>query len=361
MAEASTDQGRPAAWKTAMVVAAMVLVGFSMWALRGILAPFVLAIFLLLMIDGVTRALRDRIPGFPAKLARPSALTRSVLFFLFTIWRGADNSAQLFSQAGGYEKRLNDLLSQGASRVGVRVPPTVSGLLQQLNPARFVGAAAQSIQGIASGAFVVLIYLGFLVASRGGFVHKASKLFSTDSARTEARQTFNRIRQGVEGYIWVQTVSGLMIAVPAGLVMVLLGLNHAVFWAFLIFVASYIPVIGGAVGTILPPVFALLQFPSLVQPIIIFVALQLIGFVVGSIVQPRMQGSSLNVDPVVVFLSLAFWGALWGLAGAFLSTPLTVMAMAILAQFKATHWIAVMLSSDGEPYRKTEAAAVTPG
>ena len=179
-------------------------------------------------------------------------------------------------------------------------------------------------------------------------------------ARTEARQTFNRIRQGVEGYVWVQTVSGLMIAVPAGIVMVVLGLDHAVFWAFLIFVASYIPVIGGAVGTILPPVFALLQFPTLVQPFIIFVALQAIGFVVGSIIQPRMQGSSLNVDPVVVFLSLAFWGALWGLVGAFLSTPLTVMVMAILAQFKSTHWIAVMLSSDGEPYRDTEAAAVTP-
>ena len=351
------DAPRPAAWKTAMVVSAVILVGFAAWALRGILTPFVLAVFLLLMIDGVARALRDRIPGFPERLALPAAMTLIVAFFLFTLWLVADNAAQLFSQAGAYEKRLNDLLGLLGGRFGLRVPPTVSGLLQQLNPARFAGAAAQSVQGLASGAFVVLIYLGFLVASRSGFVRKAGKLFGADDARTEAQQTFTRIRRGVEGYVWVQSLSGLMIAIPAGMLMLALGLSHAVFWAFLIFVASYIPVIGGAVGTLLPPVFALLQFPTLAQPIVIFVGLQAIGFVVGSVLQPRMQGSSLNLDPVVVFLSLAFWGALWGVAGAFLSTPLTVMTMAILAQFKATSWIAVLLSSDGEPYAETRHAA----
>ena len=90
------------------------------------------------------------------------------------------------------------------------------------------------------------------------------------------------------------------------------------------------------------------------QPIILFAGLQAIGFVVGNIVQPRMQGSSLNFDPVAIFLALAFWGAMWGLTGAFLSTPLTVTAMAILAQFSSTNWIAVLLSSDGEPFAKTD-------
>ena len=360
MADA-TDAPRAAAWKTAMVVSAAILAGFTAWALRGILTPFVLALFLLLMIDGVARALRDRIPGFPERLALPAALTLIVAFFLFTLWLVADNAAQLFGQAGAYEKRLNDLLGLLGGQFGLRVPPTVSGLLQQLNPARFAGAAAQSVQGLASGAFVVLIYLGFLVASRSGFVRKAGKLFGAEESRTEAEQTFTRIRRGVEGYVWVQSLAGLMIAAPAGALMLAMGLSHAVFWAFLIFVASYIPVIGGAVGTLLPPVFALLQFPTLAQPIVIFIGLQAIGFLVGSVLQPRMQGSSLNLDPVVVFLSLAFWGALWGVAGAFLSTPLTVMAMAILAQFKATRWIAVLLSSDGEPYADSQDGAPAKG
>jgi predicted PurR-regulated permease PerM len=62
-----------------------------------------------------------------------------------------------------------------------------------------------------------------------------------------------------------------------------------------------------------------------------------------------MQGQSLNIDPLIVLLALAFWGAVWGLAGAFLSTPLTVALMVILAQFDGTRWIAVILSADGDP------------
>jgi predicted PurR-regulated permease PerM len=73
--------------------------------------------------------------------------------------------------------------------------------------------------------------------------------------------------------------------------------------------------------------------------------------VIGNIVYPRMQGQSLNIDPVVVLLGLAFWGAVWGLAGAILSTPLTVAIMVILAQFDGTRWIAVILSSDGDPQK----------
>ena len=62
-----------------------------------------------------------------------------------------------------------------------------------------------------------------------------------------------------------------------------------------------------------------------------------------------MQGRSLNIDPVVVLLALAFWGVIWGIPGMVLSTPLTVVTMAVLAQFPGTRWIAVMLSSDGDP------------
>ena len=77
--------------------------------------------------------------------------------------------------------------------------------------------------------------------------------------------------------------------------------------------------------------------------------LQTIQFIVGNVVLPRMQGDSLNIDPVVVLLSLAFWGAVWGVAGMFLSTPLTVIAMVVCAQFDGARWVAVLLSADGEP------------
>ena len=102
-------------------------------------------------------------------------------------------------------------------------------------------------------------------------------------------------------------------------------------------------------------IFALLQFDSLWPAAILAAVLQGVQFVVGNIIQPRMQGESLNMDPVVILLSLALWGAIWGLPGMFLSTPIAVMAMVILAQFDGTRWIAILLSDDGEPVRAKDA------
>ena len=85
------------------------------------------------------------------------------------------------------------------------------------------------------------------------------------------------------------------------------------------------------------------------RAIVLFAALQAIGVIIGNVIYPRMQGRSLNIDPVVVLLSLAVWGAIWGIPGMFLSTPLTVTAIIILAQFPNARWIAVLLSGDGHP------------
>jgi len=116
-----------------------------------------------------------------------------------------------------------------------------------------------------------------------------------------------------------------------------------------IFLTSYIPVIGGFIGILIPPVFALVQFDTWWQAATLFVVLNTIQALVGNIVLPRMQGDSLNIDPVMVLLSLAFWGAIWGVPGMFLSTPLTVAVMVILAQFPATRKAAVLISANGAP------------
>ncbi len=261
-------------------------------------------------------------------------------------------------QLKAYAPRLNDVIAKLAHAVGIHVAPTLGDLITQLNPQRYIGAAAQSLQNFAASAVLVLIYLGFIIASRRGFNRKIVSLFPQGGERDKAMVLFHRIRDGVEQYLWIQTVTGLMIAVGAWVAMAALRLDNAFFWAFLIFLAAYIPILGGAIGCFLPPLFALVQFPESFWPaIILFVTLQTIFFVVGNIVLPRMQGDSLNMDPTVVLLSLAVWGALWGVPGMFLSTPLTVAFMVILAQFDGSRWIAILLSEDGDP----QGVGPTPG
>ncbi|MBC6413034.1 MAG: AI-2E family transporter, partial [Hyphomonadaceae bacterium] len=102
-------------------------------------------------------------------------------------------------------------------------------------------------------------------------------------------------------------------------------------------------------AVVLPVLFALVQFDSLRVFAVFTIALTLVQAVFNNFVQPRMMGDSMNMSALVVILSLTLWGALWGGVGMFLSAPLTVITMIILAQFPATRWISVLLSVDGYP------------
>jgi predicted PurR-regulated permease PerM len=281
------------------------------------------------------------------------AVVLSIALFGGAVWVIGSNGTAFVGQLVAYQPKLNALMVEGARWIGMRNPPTIDQLYRAFDPASHVGEFASRLQGFASEAAFVLIYLGFLSASRRGFKRKVVGMFPTHEERESALRIFGQIRDGVERYLWVQTVTGLMIAVGSGLVMLAVGLDNAVFWAFVIFLTSYIPIVGGFIGILLPPVFALVQFETWWQAATLFVVLNSIQFVVGNVVLPRMQGDSLNMDPVVILLSLAFWGAIWGVPGMFLSTPLTVAAMVILAQFPSTRMLAVMISANGAPHAET--------
>lgn len=335
--------------RASLVILAVIATGAALYWLRGILTPLALAVFLAVMVDGFARVIRTRLPWVPHRAALPLAIVLSVLLFGISTFVIAENATSFVGQLVAYTPRLNGIIAQVAGWLNIAVPPTVNDLFTQLNPSAYLADVAKGLQGFASDAFFILIYLGFIIASRRGFQRKIIGLFPHQAERHEALAAFRRIRDGVERYLWVQTVTGLIIAVSSWIAMMVIGLDNAVFWAFLIFIASYIPVIGGAVGILAPPIFAIIQFSTFWPAIILLAVLQAIQFVVGNIILPRMQGDSLNMDPIVVLLSLAFWGVIWGMAGMFLSTPLTVMAMVILAQFDGSRWLAVLLSADGEP------------
>lgn len=346
--------------RNALVILAAVACGAALYWMRDILTPLALAVFLAVMIDGLARVLKARAPWLSSKAALTAAIVISIMLFGGSAYVIADNATSFVGQLVTYTPKLNNLIARVGHLVGVEVPPTIQELFRQLDPSRYLGEVARGLQGFATDAFFIMIYLGFIIASRRGFERKLVGLFPDRTERHEAVAAFMRIRDGVERYLWVQTVTGLMLAVGSWIAMAVIGLDNALFWAFLIFIASYIPVIGGVVGILLPPIFALIQFESYWPAVGLIASLQVIQFIVGNIVQPRMQGTSLNMDPVAILLALALWGLIWGPAGMFLSTPLTVMMMVILAQFQGTRWVAVLLSADGEPNKLRDKGSTLP-
>lgn len=341
--------------RNALVILTVIAAGAALYWMRGILTPLALAMFLAIMIDSFARRLEQRWPMLPDSLSFLAAIVLSILIFVVTALVVADNASDFADKLKAYAPLLDERIAHLAAIAGLQAPPSLDQMIRNLHPIQFLGQVATSLKDLLADLFFVMIYLGFIIAARRGFKRKIVALFPNNQQRAEAISIFNRIRFGVERYLWVQTVTGLMIAVASWISMKVVGLDNALFWAFLIFLASYIPVIGGIVGVAFPAAFALVQFESPWWALGLLAALQTIQFLVGNVITPRMQGNSLNIDPVVVLLALALWGALWGVAGMFLSTPLAVMAMIILAEFEGSRWIAILMSENGDPQGLDEA------
>lgn len=349
--------------RNALVLLAAVAGGAALFWLADILTPLAIAIFLLIMIGGIQRELEERTP-LPQRWSGLAAVLIVVVGFFVSIAIIVDGAAGFFTDASGVTAnigpRIDQIIADVGGMFGVETVPTARDLIAGIDLRGYLTTFALQIQGIASGAFFVLVYLGFLLASQAGFGRKIVGMFPDSAARKDAMQVVARVRSGVEGYLWVQAVTGIMICAAAWALMRAVGLQNAEFWTFVIFVVGFIPILGGAIAGLAPPLFALVQFPDYWPALILLAGLQAILFIVGNMIQPRMQGENQNIDPVVVLLSLALWGKIWGVAGMFLSTPLAVMAMAILAEFKGSYWMAVLLSGDGEPYPEDRGKAKKP-
>lgn len=335
--------------RNALVIIAVILSGAALFWLGAIITPLLLAVFMAVMVDGFGRLIHRRFAFLPPAAAIAVAIVVAGIFFTVAALIVADNATMFIGKLTDYGPKLDTLMSGLAGRFGAKAPHSLSQIIDQLDPTPYLGSVAQALQGFASSAVLVLIYLGFLLASRHAFERKAVMLFRGREERQEAMKVFLHIRDSVERYLWIQTVTGASIAVLGGLLMMSLGLENAFFWAFLIFILNFIPIVGAAVAIVLPTLFALVQFDNYGSAMLLFGGLFSIMFLIGNIVLPRLQGDSLNMDPLVVLMSLGFWGTLWGLPGMFLSTPLSVLTMVILAQFEGSRWIAILLSADGSP------------
>ena len=338
--------------RACLVILAVIASAAAAKGLSGVLAPLAMALFLAVVIESFASSLQRLaarfLPG-QARVGAPLALVVTGLLFAGLLALTIDNASSFAAKLASYGPRLNDLIARMAGAAQSAAVPTLDDLLLQLNPGQYLASAAGVVRNLAADTVLILIYLGFIIASRRGLERKVLHLSEDREGRRALMSAYQSILTSVEQYLWVQTVTGLMIAGASWLAMVAVGLEGATFLAILIFLACYIPILGAALGVVAAPLFALMQFSTLWQAVFLYAVLQGLHFVVGNIIAPRMQGRSLNMDPLVVLLSLAFWGWLWGVVGMFLSTPLTVIVMVVCARFPGSRWLAVLLSADGRP------------
>ncbi|MBN8606191.1 MAG: AI-2E family transporter [Caulobacterales bacterium] len=341
----------------ALWIIATGIIAAGLYFLREPLSQFAMALILWLAIDGLAETLDRRVPFTPRWVALPAAIVVVLGIVALVGFVVVENVAAIIADQIRYEFRLNQVLTQLHEAIGLRGrPPTVRDLIANLNPTQLAAEIGDSLQNLISSTIFTLIFLAFLFPAAGVMSDKLDLIFRGKGKREAARDVIARIRISMERYLWVQTVMSLIITGLTFVTLSIIGLENALFWSFLIFFLNYIPTIGSIAAVVLTTAVALVQFPTLGPVAAVFAGVSVWQFVIGNFIQPRMTGESLNLSAVVVLLALAIFGLMWGIVGAFLAAPLTVMLMIVLAQFPSTRWIAILLSADGKPTPDTEVA-----
>ncbi|MGB0907543.1 MAG: AI-2E family transporter [Maricaulaceae bacterium] len=336
--------------RASLIFLAFVALTWGLYQTRALLAPFALAIFIWLIIDAFARWLDRLSPKLPYWFALTVAVLSVVAGIVGIGVIIADTAQDVAREAPRYQARIAEIFSWMSDKTGQDLSfgglSDRIGLMEKLQGA--IGGFASAVQGVFSDLAIIALYVVFLFAAQSTFPKKMDDLFPDITQRAQATKVGERIRHSIEKYLGVQTIISIIQTILSFIVMYALGLENALFWALVIFILNYIPIVGGLAAVALPVIFSLVQFDP--GRIAVLAGLLFgVQSVIGNTIQPKMMGDSMNLSALVVVLSLTLWGALWGGVGAFLSAPLTVIIMIILAQFQTTRWIAVLLSADGQP------------
>ncbi|MBI1391607.1 MAG: AI-2E family transporter [Alphaproteobacteria bacterium] len=339
---------------------------------RGILIPAIVAGFACFLIFTLKELVRKtplvgkHLPNFFAYIFAFGLIVSATILFIEIV---RDNVNEFIEAWPQYEKALKEISETGITWLrgnGLIADDFVGGVeqvrasaLSLIQPVlREIGAVAQSL---ASNSITVLLYTVFMLLERGRIFRKIALLSHDDGRREAVNETISDIAAMVRQYITVKTLTNLTTAAASFGVLKLIGVQFAGFWALLIFLLNYIPIVGAIAANALPVVLALVQPEGggLQKAAMTLVSLVALEQTMSSVIEPRLIGRSLNLSPLVILLSLGVWGALWGFAGALLAVPMTVTVMIILTQLPATRPIAILMSENGNiaPIRHGRPAA----
>jgi AI-2 transport protein TqsA len=345
---------RDSALRTPLIILAGAAVLIGLIYGSGFLIPLVIAF----MVVNVLEALIERLEGIglPTAAAVPISILLVLLVlagFVFVIVNQIDEFVAAWPR---YMARLRDLVSSLMAGLGEDFAQRLQNRTAELDVAARLSNALGSATTVLLNSGLVLLYVGFLLAERGRAFARLVSIGASPQRRADLENALGAVSNGIRQYLFVKTIVSLATGGISYFVLSYLGVDFAETWAVVIFLLNYIPSIGSVLGVVFPAVLALVQFETLTPFLIIVGVLAVVQFSIGNIIEPMLMGRSLNLSPFVIMVALTFWSSIWGIAGAFLSVPITVAVVILCREMKDWAWVAVLLSNGAGNHRKLPAS-----
>jgi AI-2 transport protein TqsA len=253
----------------------------------------------------------------------------------------AELQGQLFVYVGRLQALRDRWFMALSDRFGVSFQELID--FDLINPealAAFLGGTVAQAASLLSTAFLVLLVMVFFLAEATVFPQKLQYLLE-GSARGEERM--NKVVAEIQSYLGIKTVISLATGLLLGVWCWVMGLDFPVLLGLIAFVLNYVPTVGSILAGTPAVLLSLILVGTLGHALVVTAGYVVVNTVFGNIIEPNLMGRRLGLSPLVVMLSLLFWGWTWGPVGALLSVPLTMVLKIWLENTRDLRWVAVLL------------------
>ncbi len=300
---------------------------------RAIMVPFVFSTFVYFLMSPTVRWLEEN-----TWISRTAAVMVTVVGFLvisgLLMFLIALSIGNFLEGAEVYRNRIAEFLTWASGRAeeyGIEINArTIRNRIEKMPIVSVATGITGSIFGFFGNFLLVIVFVLFMIAGERRRAHRNELLRS--------------IQGQISTYIWVKSMTSTVTGVLFGIILHLFGVQLAFMFAVLTLVLNFIPNLGSIVATLLPLPIVLLQYGFGWAFFGVLVLCSVVQFIVGSIIDPKLLGDSMELHPITVLACLIFWALIWGVPGLFLAVPITGAIRLLLKRNDLARPVAELLS-----------------
>ncbi|MCV2879409.1 AI-2E family transporter [Sedimentimonas flavescens] len=333
-------------------IIAFALVLFLLVQARFILISLAIAIILFSLTSEAINAIARlhigpvRIPNWLASLVALLLIASGLLTASAVLLAQANEVVTMVLAYAGPAQRA---IAAMFGWMGEDVEAAVLDSIQQIEVAGYLSTLASQASSLLSAAVLITLFVGFLFAERVWFQAKLESLLGDPARAHNVADMVGRIMRRVNHYLLVKAMVSIVTSVIVYGVFKVGGFELALPVAVLTFALNFIPSIGSIIATGIAGLAVYVLTQDAAEALSVFAICGLVQFFIGNVIDPMLMGRALRLSSFGIIISLAFWGAIWGLPGMFLAVPIMVALMIICTQSPTLRPLAVMLSREGLP------------
>lgn len=324
---------------------------YLIYLLQKVLIPFVLALFIALLVYPILKFLDKRKVPIWLSIAMIWVVIIASIFFLGWVFYSTGLSFYeqrdvLFMQL---QHKLNDIIAYANHQYQLRIDisDVMLSIRERLNSS-YLLAQTSNVAGTLGGVIGVFSMVAlYLIILMSGILSYENyfRYLEKDKKQGKILKAFETVKISITTYMRVKFILSVCTGIGTAIVCLLFHIKFAIFWGFLAYLLNFIPTFGSILGVIPPVLMALIQFDSMMYVVFILVLLFVVQTIFGNILEPIYMGSSVSINTIAIIMGLLFWGYLWGVYGMFLAVPLLVMVKTILEQIEGAEVLARLMGT----------------